>query len=257
MERTFFTKVDVEKETDRATPYLINKEGKHVASNFPYGVNPDGGLVSNVIDLTKYIQMCINRGEYAGKRLVGKETFEALEEPQIRLPREHFENESYGFGWRITPDFYGNKLVGHSGSVFVHTAYVGYVPERKIGVAILANPSDYPLSQIGMYAIAQRIGVDPELLPFVKREHILNKLEGQYETYKGTIKIEIQKRGDLLQARFKGRYSEQLIPLIPEKLEEHQATFYTISNGAKVPSEFHMGKDRTEWIYERYKARKK
>lgn len=257
MERTFFTKMDVDKENDRATPYIIDREGKHIPSNFPYGINPDGGLVSNVIDLTKYIEMCIGRGEFEGKRLVAKKTFEAIEEPRINLPYEYFGNEAYGFGWRITPDFYKYKLVGHGGSVDVHTAYVGYIPERRIGVAVLANPSNYSLSQIGMYAIAQLIGIDPKSLPFVKKDNILNKLQGQYETYKGTIKVNIKKSGDLLIAEFKDKYRENMVPLIPEKLEEDRALFFTISDGAKVPSEFHIGKEKTEWIYERYKALKK
>jgi CubicO group peptidase (beta-lactamase class C family) len=257
MERTFFAKADVDKESDRATPYVIDRGGRHIASNFHYGINADGGLVSNVIDLTRYIEMCIGRGEYEGKRLVGKKTFEALEEPRINLPYEYFGKESYGFGWRITPDFYGNKLIGHSGGVVGHTAYVGYVPDRKVGVVILANPSNYPLSQIGMCAIARLIDIDPNTLPFVKKENILNKLQGQYETYKGTIKVNVRKKGDFLVAEFKDRYTEEMVTLIPEKLEEEKATFYTISDGARVPAEFQIGKDRTEWIYERYKAVKK
>jgi CubicO group peptidase (beta-lactamase class C family) len=257
MERTFFAKADVDKENDRATPYVIDKGGRPIACNFPYGINPDGGLVSNTIDLTKYIEMCIGRGEYEGKRLVSKKIFEALEEPRIELPYEYFGKESYGFGWRITPNFYGNKLIGHSGSVDVHTAYVGYVPDRKVGVAILANPSNYPLSQIGMYAIARLIDIDPSTLPFVKKENMLNKLQGQYETYKGTIKVNVRKNGDFLAAEFKDRYREETITLIPEKLDEDKAAFYTILEGARVQAEFQISKDRTEWIYERYKARKK
>jgi CubicO group peptidase (beta-lactamase class C family) len=257
MERTFFAKADVEKENDRATPYIIDKEGRHIPTSFPYGINPDGGLVSSVIDLTKYIQMCIGRGELEGKRLVSRETFEVLEEPRISLPCEDFGDESYGFGWRITADFYKNRLIGHGGSVGVHTAYIGYISERRIGVAVLANPSNYSLSQIGMYAIAQLIGIDPDSIPFVKKDRILNKLQGQYETYKGTIKVNIKKRGDFLVAEFKDKYTEQMIPLIPEKVEEDRAIFYTISDGVRVPSEFHLSKERTEWIHERYKALKK
>jgi len=257
MQRTFFAKVDVEKENDRATPYIFDKEGKHTPSNFPYGINPDGGLVSNVIDLTKYIEMCIGRGELKGKRLVSTKTFEALIEPRISLPHENFGNESYGFGWRITSDFCNNTLIGHGGSVGVHTAYIGYVPEKRIGVALLANPSNYSLSRIGMYVIAQLIGIDPNSLSFVKKEKVLDRLQGQYETFKGTIKANVKRKGDFLVAEFKEKYGKEVILLVPEKLEEDCATFYTISDGAKVKSEFHLSEERIEWIHERYKALKK
>mgnify|MGYP001039829126 CR=1 FL=1 len=257
MERTTFSKADVDKESDKATPYIIDKDGKHVPAGFPYGINPDGGLISNVIDLSNYLRMCIDRGEFNGKRVLSKKMFEAMEQPRIRLPYEYFGNESYGYGWSITPDFSGHKLVGHGGSVGVHTAYVGYISEKNVGASVLANPSNYPLSRIGMYALAQLIGADPNSLPFVKREKILGKLQGEYETYKATMKFNIRKKGDFLVAELKDRYTEEMILLVPEKLEEDYAIFYTLAEGAKVTTEFHVRDGKIEWLSERYKAVKK
>ena len=257
MDRTFFSKSDVEKEIDRATPYIIDKEGKHIPSSFPYGVTSDGGLISSVLDLSNYLRMCIDQGEFQGKAIVSKDMFEKMEEPHIRLPYELFGKESYGYGWGVTPNFFSHKLVGHGGSVGVYTAYVGYISEKKIGVTVLANPSNYPLSHIGMYALAQLLGADPKTLPFVKSDRILSKLQGEYETYKGTMKISVKKTGDFLFAEFKDRYTEQRVPLIPERLEDDKAIFYTFSEGVKMTTEFNMKDDKIEWIYERYKAIKK
>ncbi len=257
MDRTLFSKADFEKDSDRGTPYIIDKEGKHIPSNFPFGISSDGGLISNVMDLSNYVRMCISRGEFDGKAVVSKKMFEAMEESHIILPYEYFGKEAYGYGWGITPNFFGHKLIGHSGDVGVYTAYVGFITEKKIGVAVLANPSKYSLSRIGMYALATLIGVDPRTLPFAKQDRILDKLQGEYETYKGTIKVTIKKSGDFLIAQFKDRYTEESVPLVPEKLDEDRAIFYTFSDGMKLKTEFNVRDGKIEWIFERYKAVKK
>jgi len=254
MNRSYFYKHEVEKDPDRATPYIITKDGKYVSSKFPYGISSDGGLLSNVTDLAKYITMYLNRGEFNGVKIVGKEMIELMEKPHIKVPYEIFSGESYGYGLGVYPNFLGYKLVAHSGSVLVYTAYIGYIPERKIGVAVLANAAGYPLSYIGMYALAQMLGKNPETdIPFIRIGRLMGKLEGTYETYKSTMKLTVKKRGDFLYIERKDRYSEELIPLIPEKLEDDVAIFYTMFGGRRLPVEFYIRDDKVELIYERYK----
>ncbi len=253
MERSYFAKDEVKRDGDFATPYIIDKEGKHIKSRFPFGVTADGGLISNVLDLANYIMMYLNRGEFNGNVLVKRESIELMEQIYIRYPYALFEGEGYGYGWSIVPNFYGHKLVNHSGSVGVHTAYVGYIPGKKVGVAVLANAAGYPLRFIGMYILAYLLGENPEELPMIKNERILKKLEGIYETYKGTFRVEIKKAGDYLIMIEKNKYQEFSTPLVPEKLSEDLALFYVISAGRKIPAEFIIKKDRIEFIYERYK----
>jgi CubicO group peptidase (beta-lactamase class C family) len=254
MNRTFFSKLDVEKDEDRATAYIIDRHEKHIASVFPYGVTSDGGLISNVVDLSNYIKMYLNRGEFEKTRIVRDEkTLSLMEEAHIKLPYQVFSGESYGYGWMITPNFQGYKLVAHGGSVLVYTAYLGYIPEKEVGVAILANASGYLLSHIGMYTLSQLLGADPEALPFIKSDKILSKLQGEYKTYMGTMKASVKKKGDFLFIEIKDKHTEQIMPLVPERLEEDRATFYTISGGRKYTADFEVKEDRIEMIYERYK----
>lgn len=257
MSRTFFSKIDVENDDDRATAYILSKEEKHITSTFPFGITSDGGLISNVIDLSNYIKMYINRGEFQGTRIINSEKLELMEKTHMKLPYQVFGQESYGYGWTITPNFHGYRLISHGGSVLVYTAHVGYIPQRKVGVAILANSSGYLLSHIGMYALSQQLGADPKALPFIKSNGILGKLKGEYETYKGTMKASVRKKGDFLYLEIKDKYTEEIVPLIPEKLEEDQAVFYTISGGRKYTANFEIRKDGIKMIYERYKLLKK
>ncbi|MFQ6073589.1 MAG: serine hydrolase, partial [Candidatus Bathyarchaeia archaeon] len=139
----------------------------------------------------------------------------------------------------------------------VYTAYVGYIPERKVGVAVLANASGYLMSHIGMYALSQLLGADPETLPFIKTDRILSRLQGEYETYMGTMKANVKKKGDFLYIEIRDRHTEEIIPLVTEKLKEDRAIFYTFSGGRKYTAEFNIREDEIELIYERYKLMKK
>ncbi|WP_231833704.1 serine hydrolase domain-containing protein [Pyrococcus horikoshii] len=93
MKRSYFSKEEVEKDKDVAMGYIVDKEGKLIPQGFPYGITSDGGLLSNVLDLAKYLKMYMERDE----KVVSKESIEAMEKPYIKVPWELFGGESYGY----------------------------------------------------------------------------------------------------------------------------------------------------------------
>jgi len=188
--------------------------------------------------------------------LVNQKAFDLLVEPHVPRPDDAFGKRAYGYGWGITPNFFGSKLVAHSGSVGIYTASLGYLPDRKVGVSALANSGGLD-SDIALYALSLLTGHDPRTLPFVKTNRILSRLEGQYEAYNGTVGIAVRKRGGILYIEYKNKYEEQIIPLTPEKLEEDRATFYVIAAGVKTTFEFEVRDDKIELLDERKKFVKK
>jgi len=257
MNRSFFKKEEVDAERDVATPYIITRDGECKKSTYAYGpITSDGGMISNVLDLASYITMYINRGRYGSGSLVSSELIEEMEKPRIKLPLQIFSGEAYGYGLHITPDFMDTKLVGHGGSVLVATACIGYIPEKRVGIALLANGSGYPLSQIGMYGLALMLGKNPENLPFIRVENAFDLLTGLYETYKGTMKAKVVSKGGILHLEIKDKYNDMIVPLIPEDIDSEIKTFYTIEAGAKLPVEFTVKGDKVDLIYERYRLKK-
>lgn len=256
MSRSFFRKEDVDADTNVAMPYIVTRNSECVKSKHPYGIFADGGLISNVIDLSRYIIMYLNRGKYNGHTIVSLSSIEEMEKPRVKLPLQVFGGEAYGYGLSIIPNFLGYKLVGHGGSVLVYTAYIGYIPERKVGVAILANGSGYPLSQIGYYALAMLVNKNPEELPFMKVERAYELLTGVYETYKGTMDAKVVAKGGILQIEIYDKYTDMVIPLIPENLEGNVKKFYALQLGGKLPVEFIVENNHVDLIYERYRLKK-
>lgn len=256
MSRSFFRRADVEADPNVAVPYIITRDGEAKRSVHPYGVYADGGLISNVVDLAKYLIMYLNRGSYEGAALLSPKGIEEMEKPRAPLPLQVFGGESYGYGLMINPNFFGEKLVGHGGSVLVYTAYMGYIPRKKVGIALLANGSGYPLSQMGLYGLALMIGENPENLPFIKYEKTYHLLSGAYETYKGTMKAQVSIKGGILQLEIKDKYTDLVVALIPENIEGNVKRFYAIQSGGKIPIEFIVDAKKVELIYERYRLKK-
>ena len=259
MKNSSFKKEVVEKNPDFATPYIVTADGKRLPTTYPYGsVSAAGGLISSPEDMAKVISMYLNWGKTPSGQLLSRESLQDMQTP--RIPTPHLENPfgsyDYALGLGVLPDFLGNKLVGHSGSVGSATAYMGFIPEKKLGVVVLTNGSGYSTSFMGQYALALALGEDPEKLPFVQKENLLKKLSGNYETYKGTTKVQVRPAGDFLMVVSKGKYGSSTVPLIPLELTKDKQVFYTLSGGNKVLAEFKMEEGKTTFIYERYAYRK-
>jgi len=258
MNRSFFAKKEIDSDPDAAIPYVITRNGEQKASTYPFGgISADGALISNVIDLSKYISMYLGLGKYCDNRLLSEESVKLMQIPQISIPYQgYFGERSYAYGLFVTPDFLGSKLIDHGGSVLVSTAFMGFMPDKKIGIVLLANGSGYSLSQLGMMALSSMLGNDPEDLPFVRQEQALTELTGAYETYRGTMKAQIKKMGSFLVIEMKDKYSDSIVPLIPQNIEKTRRTFYTLSSGATLTVEFMVHETGVELIYERYLLRK-
>ncbi len=260
MKRSYFHKEEVERDPDVAIPYIVTKTGERLPSTYPYGaILSDGGLISSVIDMSKYVEMFINYGKSDGGRIVDENSIKEMMKPRIRLPHEPFISKDlmyYGYGLGIRPDFFGYQLIGHGGSVLVSTAYMGFIPEKDIGVVILANGSGYPLSYIGEYALALMLGENPMELPVIKYERILDELSGVYETYKGTMRVLVRKGGGLLLVERRDKHTEMVVPLIPASVEGDVKVFHAITMDRKIPTEFIKEGEDLFLIYERYKLKK-
>ncbi len=255
MNRTFFTKEDVERDGDFATPYLI-KDGRAEQSVIPWGSGAAGGIMSNVLDLSNYIEMYLGRGEFRRRKVVDKNIIEKMETIYSKPPVSLFPDYGYGYGLFVTNDFFGHKLVRHDGSVGVYTSSLAFLPKENMGISILSNAEGYNLILCGLYGLQTMIGRDPKEFTPIKREALLLKLQGSYSSYKGTVTAQVKRNGDFLILSGEDIGDNHI--LVPESEDDEKATFYTLRNSAKLEVEFSFDKDKknVEMIFERYRYRK-
>lgn len=103
----------------------------------PQGINTAGwGLALSATDMARIGLLCLNHGEYQGKRIVSGEWIDAISKPHIRLG-DNFGNMSYGFLWWIIDEKEGiYAAIGDGGNVI----YVNPKSNIAVGVAGTFKP---------------------------------------------------------------------------------------------------------------------
>ncbi|MEO6686720.1 MAG: serine hydrolase [Dyadobacter sp.] len=110
---------------------------------FRFG-NSAGGINSSVADMSKWIIMQMNGGEYgAGKQLFSKNAHREMWSPQTIIPANatppyntHFS--AYGLGWFLS-DVKGYKQITHTGGLAGMVTQVTLLPELQLGIIVFTN----------------------------------------------------------------------------------------------------------------------
>jgi CubicO group peptidase (beta-lactamase class C family) len=127
---------------------------------------PMGSINSTVLDLAQYVRFHLGQGTFEGSRLLSDASIAELHQPQMIDPTEtfikgtHFTQQvSYALGWWVQ-DYRGHKLVRHAGEIVGGSANVYYLPEKHLGVVVLANADAMNfLGGIALRAIDGYLGV--------------------------------------------------------------------------------------------------
>ena len=117
-----------------AMPYEPNRQGEVVRSQFvktDQMMHAAGGIVTTPADLARWLAANINES--------GPGFAEAhRRQVETTQQREMFKASGYGFGWYVA-DYAGDKMLFHLGGFEGFRAHVSFMPEKKIGVAIVTN----------------------------------------------------------------------------------------------------------------------
>jgi len=99
---------------------------------------PSNGLVSDVKDMGKYMQMYLS----AGGKIISYNTVDLIMGEGKYSGKSIFGTKAYySMGWTVT-EAYGEKIYYCNGSVDNYTSAMFVIPSRDIGITILFNSSD-------------------------------------------------------------------------------------------------------------------
>lgn len=109
-------------------------------------VGPAGSVLSSAEDMARWLLFQLARGTVGDERIVGEQTLLETRRPQILMrpegPLSLFYPEAtslaYAMGW-VVSEYRGHTMLDHGGGIDGMTALVALLPERELGVAILAN----------------------------------------------------------------------------------------------------------------------
>lgn len=264
MTRSTFDIDQLYADPDHLTPHRKTADGVE-ATNFPYPNPVDnkafsfltaaGGITSSVTEMSLYLNMLIDAGTHSGGELISQRSMRDMQRLHIREPDGYYGTTGYGFGVGVTPDFLGELLIDHGGSIAVSTAHMALVPGEKIGVVMMGNSSGMSYAPIGEAVLAILMGEDPDTavpaFGIVKR---MQQLVGAYSVYRDVETIDVVSEKGMLYLQQSGGGQT---PLIPEDAAYNSLDFYTLNNGRKSPVNFRVDDDgQVSLIVGRYVYRK-
>ncbi|MEJ0101631.1 MAG: serine hydrolase domain-containing protein [Bacteroidota bacterium] len=196
-------------------------------------LGPATSMVSNVNDLSKWIQMQLDSGRYEGREVMPWPVIQKTRDANIvvgsrKSPYYPTHLRAYGLGLFMT-DYAGKEVYWHTGGAFGNVTNVCFVPEEKLGITILTNNDNQSFFEALRYQILDAyLGVpytdrsefqysffsqnkkkkDEELAAMKERVDKKNQPDIKMEDFTGEYvntlygKIIVAKSGDLLICHF-------------------------------------------------------
>ncbi|MFX0124742.1 MAG: serine hydrolase [Candidatus Hodarchaeota archaeon] len=244
MNRSTLKEEEFEQDPNKATAYLLKPQGKIEPTKhmFDKAAKGAGGLFSSVTELGNYLIMIMNGGIYKEKKVLDQKSIQDMYEIQKGTRQDHgmYGDFGYGYGWVIIENFLGHKLYGHGGSTLVSAAYIGFLPEMKLGIALVANNGNAPLGIFGQAMLAMMLGKTIEVdIPFFKVQKKFEKFVGQYTSYSKIYNPKITLKEGMLFYELKVvDFINQKVPLIPKNRTIDNNEFYIYNMGMIEPVKF-------------------
>lgn len=149
MDRSAILLQDVVNETNLAKPHLLDYQLNPLP--VPYrnidNIAPAGSIMSTARDMGNWVRMLTMNGTFDGKTIIKPETLAFIERSQTPVSTvgpggkplsPPAELRAYALSW-VTESYKGRRIVWHNGSIDGMSAWVGFVPDLKLGIVILSN----------------------------------------------------------------------------------------------------------------------
>jgi len=149
MSQTTSSYDEAEQRDDYAWPH-VRRDGETVPRSDRAradNVAAAAGVVSNIVDWSRWVRFNLDEGLWNGERLVDATALAETRRPQILLTpayQGYFNPDAllnaYGFGW-VVSEYRGRTLVEHGGTLPGNASIIALVPEEEIGIVLMSNLS--------------------------------------------------------------------------------------------------------------------
>jgi CubicO group peptidase (beta-lactamase class C family) len=156
-----------------ATGYGPDLRGRR--ARMPYGAvgsyAPVGGTLATLMDMATYVRLQLRKGTSVdGVKVVSAANLAECWKPHVDMPTSpEFDPDlirsGYAMGWSRQTFRDGTSLVGHSGGIDGFTSFIGFLPERDLGLVVLNNMNPIPLGiffhlAVLNHLLSQRFGLN-------------------------------------------------------------------------------------------------
>lgn len=172
------------------------RKGKE-AERTPLRDLPAGSMLSNVEDMGRFLKYIFSDGSVGSKAIVGPKTLEEMFSPQFGGLELDFSHK-VGLDWllsglKLSTD---DNIAWHNGAGTPHQAHISLLPEKKLGVVILANTDEASqfITDLGVKSLELALEAKygkaiPEqerpkdIVPVYVSNELLDQYAGQYVVF--------------------------------------------------------------------------
>lgn len=235
-----------------ADSYLFDPAAKSVIrspiAKMDNNMQAAGGIYTSLNDMARWLSFNMNDGKLDGKQVIPADIVQAVHTGYADTTRDQppfSGNGKYGLGWQIGK-YRQEKVVYHHGGYAGWSTHVSYMPDKKIGVAVLINESTVGgriTHLFATYAYDRLLGTDTAE-NYAKQ---LQEIGQQYARIKdqmvGAVASRADRKSQLTKplTDYAGRYSNDLLGNIDISVEQN--TLLVRMGYVRVMSTPYTGKD--------------
>ena len=236
-----------------AKPYTTSFTGK--LNEVPYDVwdnlAPAASIVSNVSDLSHWLQMQLDNGKYNGKQIIPQQAI--LKTRDVNIITGSRKSSIYpihfrGYGLGIfAADYNGKQMYWHTGGASGMVSNVCFVPEEKLAIAILTNNDNQNFFEALRYQILDSyLGVN-----YVNRsqQQLPLFMQGEKKSVNDVLALQARQKNNtptLPLENYVGTYENELYGKIIVTQEENYLSIKFKSHDNLTATVKYL--DKNEWM---------
>jgi CubicO group peptidase (beta-lactamase class C family) len=141
-----FTVEELAAAADAAVPYVTEGDTRLRSKLWPVSVTAAGGMSTSIASFVNWLRFHLGKGEFEGQRLLSPGLIQELQKPLVHVGAPEFDEYGdvhYGLGFRVHR-YRGERVVWHGGGSTGTRTLMMMLPDRGVGVAVLANNGMVP-----------------------------------------------------------------------------------------------------------------
>lgn len=187
-----------------------------------------GGIITSLNDLGRWLSVNMNDGRLDGKQVIPAEVMQSVHIGYTDTSREEGPftgSGKYGLGWQMGK-YHDENVVYHFGGYAGWSSHISYMPDKKIGIAVMINESTAG-GRIGhllaSYAYDRYLGKETDE-NYAKQ---LQDVAGQYGKMKQQMIASVRSRASRTSqltkplAEYAGKYTNELLGTIDVAAEQN------------------------------------
>jgi len=176
-----------------------------------------GGIYTSLNDLARWLRVNINEGKLDGKQVIPADVMQTVHTGYTDTTREEGPftgNGRYGLGWQISR-YKNENVIYHFGGFPGLTSHISFMPDRKIGVAVMVNEGTIG-GRIGhllaTYAYDILLGTDTDVSYANRLQDVISRYGQMKQGMIASAKSRASRTSQLTRplTEYVGRYSNDL-----------------------------------------------